>query len=73
VVHEVSADVAAGASRARELTERLALVLQAALLLEYAPGAVADPFVRTRLEGGGGMLYGTLPSGVDTAAILARA
>lgn len=73
VVREVSADVAAAASRARELTERLALVLQAALLLEHAPGAVADAFVRTRLEGGGGMLYGTLPPGTDTAAILARA
>lgn len=73
VVREVAADVAAAASRARELTERLALVLQAALLLEHAPGAVADAFVRTRLEGGGGMLYGTLPPGADTLAILARA
>ncbi|WP_448006092.1 acyl-CoA dehydrogenase family protein [Agromyces bauzanensis] len=73
VVREVSADAGAGASRARELTERLALVLQAALLIEHSPGAVADAFVRTRLEGGGGMLYGTLPPGTDTAAILARA
>ncbi|GAA4381260.1 acyl-CoA dehydrogenase family protein [Agromyces bauzanensis] len=73
VVHEVSRDAAAAASRARELTERLALVLQAALLIEHSPGAVADAFVRTRLEGGGGMLYGTVPPGADTAAILARA
>ncbi|WP_448811150.1 acyl-CoA dehydrogenase family protein [Agromyces bauzanensis] len=73
VVHEVSTDAAAATSRARELTERLALVLQAALLVEHAPAAVADAFVRTRLEGGGGMLYGTLPPGTDTAAILARA
>ncbi|WP_136709487.1 acyl-CoA dehydrogenase family protein [Agromyces sp. H66] len=73
VVREVAADVAAAASRARELTERLALVLQAALLIEHSPGAVADAFVRTRLEGTGGMLYGTLPPGTDTAAILARA
>ena len=73
VVHEVSTDAAGSAGRARELTERLALVLQAALLLQHSPGAVADAFVRTRLEGGGGMLYGALPPGADTAAILARA
>lgn len=73
VVRHVSADVAGSAGRARELTERLALVLQAALLLQHSPGAVADAFVRTRLEGGGGMLYGALPPGADTAAILTRA
>lgn len=66
-------DAASAASRARELTERLALVLQASLLVQHAPASVADAFVRTRVEGGGGMLYGALPPGVDTAAILARA
>jgi len=73
VVAEVSADVAASAPRARELTERLALLLQAALLVQHSPGPVADAFVRTRLEGDGGILYGALPPGIDTAAILARA
>jgi putative acyl-CoA dehydrogenase len=73
VVREVSTDVAGWAARARELTERLALVLQASLLLQHSPGAVADAFVRTRLEGGGRMLYGALPPGADTAALLARA
>jgi putative acyl-CoA dehydrogenase len=72
VVHEVSTDAAGSAGRARELTERLALVLQAALLLQHSSGAVADAFVRTRLEGGGGLLYGALPLGADTAGILAR-
>ena len=73
VVLEVSADAAAAASRARELTERLALVLQASLLVQHAPAVVADAFVRTRIEGDGGLLYGALPPGVDTAAILERA
>lgn len=73
VVREVSTDAAGAALRARELTERLALVLQAALLVQHAPGEVADAFVRTRLEGGAGMLYGALPPRTDTAAILARA
>ncbi|GAA1759161.1 acyl-CoA dehydrogenase family protein [Agromyces humatus] len=75
VVSEVASDVTSGAAaaRARELTERLALVLQASLLVQHAPAAVADAFVRTRLEGDGGLLYGALPPGVDTSAILARA
>lgn len=73
VVELARADAATAAVRARELTERLALVLQASLLVQHAPPAVADAFVRTRVEGGGGMLYGALPPGVDAAAILARA
>jgi putative acyl-CoA dehydrogenase len=66
-------DAPTAAARARELTERLALVLQSSLMLEHAPGAVADAFVRTRLGAEGGRQYGVLPRGVDTAAILARA
>ncbi|MRX44458.1 DNA alkylation response protein [Agromyces sp. Q22] len=74
VVGELSgADASAAAFRARELTERLALVLQASLLLRHSPGPVADAFVRSRLEGDGGSMYGALPPGVDVAAILARA
>lgn len=73
VVLEVSADAAGAAWRARELTERLALVLQASLLVQHAPNAVADAFVRTRIEGDGGTMYGALPPGIDTAALLARA
>lgn len=73
VVELARADAASATLRARELTERLALVLQASLLVQHAPAPVADAFARTRLEGGGGMLYGVLPPGVDTAAILARA
>jgi putative acyl-CoA dehydrogenase len=73
VVELARADAASAALRARELTERLALVLQASLLQQHAPAPVADAFARTRLEGGGGMLYGALPPGVDTAAIVARA
>ncbi|WP_159603412.1 acyl-CoA dehydrogenase family protein [Agromyces humi] len=73
VVLEVSSDAAGAAARARELTERLALVLQASLLVQHAPAAVSDAFVRTRIEGDGGLLYGALPPGLDTAAILARA
>ena len=73
IVLEVSADAAGAAWRARELTERLALVLQASLLVQHAPASVGDAFVRTRIEGDGGTMYGALPPGIDTRAILARA
>ena len=41
-------------SRARYLVERLALALQASLLLRHGDPAVAEAFCGTRLEGGGG-------------------
>jgi putative acyl-CoA dehydrogenase len=59
--------------RARYVVERLALVLQASLLLRHGHPAVAEAFVRSRLAKEGGGAYGTLPTGVDTAAILDRA
>lgn len=74
LVRELSATDAAGAAfLARELTERLALVLQGSLMLRTSPGAVADAFVRTRLGDEGGRQYGVLPRGADVAGILARA
>lgn len=73
VLELARADAATAALRARELAERLALVLQASLLVQHAPPAVADAFVRTRIEGDGGSMYGALPPGIDLAPILARA
>ncbi len=57
---------------ARRLTERLALVLQASLLVRHSPQAVADAFCSSRLDGDHGMAFGTLPSGVNCEAILER-
>jgi putative acyl-CoA dehydrogenase len=59
--------------RARGIVDRMALALQAALLVRHAPAAVADAFCASRLDGAGPRNYGTLPSGVDCAAIIARA
>lgn len=59
-------------AQARLLVERLALALQASLLVRHAPAAVADAFCATRLAGGGGRAFGTLPPGTDLAAILER-
>ena len=58
---------------ARRIVERLALGLQASLLVRHAPAAVTDAFCAARIGGEGGRAYGTLPSGVDAAAIVDRA
>ncbi|MFV6029384.1 acyl-CoA dehydrogenase family protein [Streptomyces sp. NPDC056264] len=57
---------------ARRLVERLALVLQGSLLVRHGNPAVADAFCASRLDGDRGLAFGTLPAGVDTAAIIAR-
>jgi putative acyl-CoA dehydrogenase len=58
--------------RARRVVELAALCLQASLLVRHAPAEVADAFCATRLGGEGGRAYGTLPRGVDCAAIVER-
>jgi putative acyl-CoA dehydrogenase len=58
--------------RARRVVERMALCLQGSLLVRHAPAAVADAFCAARLAGDAGLSYGTLPSGVDSATIVAR-
>ena len=57
--------------RARQLTEDIAVALQAKLLLEAGNGAVSDAFIASRLEGCG-RVFGTLPRGLDISALLAR-
>jgi putative acyl-CoA dehydrogenase len=57
---------------ARSLVERMALLLQAAVLLRSgSPAAV--PFCRSRLGGAHGLAFGTLPADIDAAALIARA
>ncbi|MFE9053715.1 acyl-CoA dehydrogenase family protein [Streptomyces mutabilis] len=67
------ADLGAAEGRARRLVERLALVLQGALLVRYAPPEVADAFCAARLGGDGGAAFGTLPPTLDLASVVARA
>ncbi|EKM94958.1 DNA alkylation response protein [Pseudomonas sp. JL972] len=57
--------------RARQLTEDVAVALQAGLLLEAGNSAVSDAFITSRLEGHG-RVYGTLPKGLDIQALLSR-
>ncbi|SNS74901.1 acyl-CoA dehydrogenase family protein [Pseudomonas segetis] len=57
--------------RARQLTEDVAIALQAKLLLEAGNSTVSDAFLASRL-GDGGRVYGTLPRSVDAPALVAR-
>ncbi|MFE3458442.1 acyl-CoA dehydrogenase family protein [Nocardiopsis aegyptia] len=59
--------------RARRTVELMALVLQGSLLVRHAPNAVADAFCASRLGPDHGMAFGTLPPGLDFAALLDRA
>lgn len=59
--------------RARNLADRMALALQGALLVQYAPDYVADAFCAGRLGEHSGLNYGNLPRGLDCKAIIERA
>ncbi|HMM50143.1 MAG TPA: acyl-CoA dehydrogenase family protein, partial [Burkholderiaceae bacterium] len=72
-LHEEFGDLAELEYRARDVVDRMALALQAALLVQHAPAAVADAFCASRLAASGHHNYGALPRGVDCAAIVARA
>ncbi|AQA25678.1 acyl-CoA dehydrogenase, C-terminal domain protein [Rhodococcus sp. MTM3W5.2] len=58
--------------RSRVVVGRLALALQGSLLVRAGNQAVADAFLATRLAGDWGTVYGTLPTGLDLAPIIAR-
>lgn len=58
--------------RARQVVEQLALMLQASLLVRFAPTSVAEAFVRSRLLGEHGQAFGTLPHDVDFQSIIDR-
>jgi putative acyl-CoA dehydrogenase len=55
---------------ARRLIEALALAAGGALVAQHAGSEVWDAFATTRLAGDWGQLFGTLPRGIDTRAIL---
>ncbi len=60
-------------SQARRIVERMALILQGALLVRHGHPAVADAFVSSRLGGDWGIAFGTLPRSTDFASIIERA
>ena len=68
-----AADPAGLQAGARRLVERLAVLLQGALLVRHGHPAVADAFCASRVAGDRGAAFGTLPPGLDLATIVERA
>jgi putative acyl-CoA dehydrogenase len=73
IAQRVAVDPRDAERDARRLVEGLALVWQASLMQRYAPGVIAEAFMRSRVYGERGYAFGTLPRGVDLIAILERA
>jgi putative acyl-CoA dehydrogenase len=69
---ELPGDIETVEARARGLVERMALAVQASLLVRHGDEAVADAFCASRLEGDWGHAFGTLPGGTDFGRIVAR-
>jgi len=59
--------------RARQITEQLALCLQASILVQNGSSLMSDSFIQARLGDSSGHVYGTLPTGIDCRAIINRA
>ena len=57
-------------AQARRLAERLALALQASLMVRHSSQAMAEAFLISRLNADHGYTFGTLPEGADVKAIL---
>lgn len=58
-------------SRARRIVEKLALGLQAAILVQHAPDFIADAFCSSRLMQGK-TTFGTLPADTNFSAVIER-
>jgi putative acyl-CoA dehydrogenase len=58
---------------ARRFTQRLVLAVQACLMLQHAPAAIADTFIASRIDAQCGRVYGTLSASVAQTCILERA
>jgi putative acyl-CoA dehydrogenase len=69
---ELTSDLDTLELRARRVVERMALALQASLLVRYGDEAVADAFCASRLSGDWGQAFGTLPAGTDFGRIIER-
>jgi len=69
---EIPGDVETIQTRARRIVERMAIALQASLLVRYGDEAVADAFCASRLAGDWGHAFGTLPAGTDFGRIIQR-
>jgi putative acyl-CoA dehydrogenase len=71
-IESLASDPGSAPFRARGVVERLALALQASLVVRHSPDPVAEAFLASRLGGAGGFAFGTLPGGIDCEAIIER-
>jgi putative acyl-CoA dehydrogenase len=69
---EIPGDLETIESRARRIVEKMALALQASLLVRFGDEAVADAFCASRLSGDWGYAFGTLPAATDFGRIIDR-
>jgi putative acyl-CoA dehydrogenase len=60
-------------ARGRSVAERMTLLWQAALLVQYAPSFVADAFLASRIDGDSGRTLGTLSKSAALQSIVERA
>ena len=58
--------------RSRYVTQKIALAVQAAVLLAHGPDTSAEAFVTSRLSGAAPAAFGTLPRSVDSGAMIER-
>src|SRR6185437_9912494 len=65
-------DPADGELRARYLTQKIALGVQAAMLLAHGPESSARAFLTSRLAAGAPAAFGTLAVVVDSGAMIER-
>src|SRR5207302_4213727 len=65
-------DEAEGEAQARRVVERMALLLQASLLLRHSPPEITAAFCAGRLDPRRGLAFGTLPAGCGLGATIAR-
>ena len=67
------ADPDSAQANARFAVERLAVALQASLLVRFAPTQVSEAFIATRIRGEGGRAFGSLKAGLDVQFLASRA
>jgi len=58
--------------RSRYVTQKIALAVQAAVLLAHGPETSAEAFVTSRLSSAAPAAFGTLPRSVDSGAMIER-
>ena len=68
----LAADWSSAQHVARGLAERLAVAMQASLVLRYSPPEVAEAFLSSRISHARGSTFGTLPPGAGCMAIIER-